>query len=575
MSERKWGMTYIIVLILSLLVIFFIGKEVNPQTGTTKMILTPNGITHFRKGMDVAGWVRLHYKIDLSKYKELYPNPQEYATVTRDVQDIILQNIDTRVSKLGVSDYSTYIQTLNDEQFVIVELWGVHDLNQAKQTIGKTVELEFKTAYQGDGSDVRDVRQLQAEDLLKKSVADPILMQSFVANKESESMYFTRHENVPLEALPQVYQDNPELLTDRQPGSVYPTLIEGVYTVVPPVQGITDQDTTLRGRVISRFVSAQQVAAGTGESASGSVAAVAASMTYTVEELFVDAAPQRITAKDPVTNEVLNGAFFKYANVSQSQTGLPVALINFDDKGTTIFCNITSEIVGQQLAIFVGGQLVTAPVIREKICAGSAQIDGQFDGAGAKQLVTELNEGALPAPLILANEEKVSASLGEQALQWALRAGLSGLIAVYTYMILIYGRKKGTIALVTLLSFLTVLFAVVKLLGSALSLSGIAAILLSIGMGVDANILIYERTKEEAAAGKPITQAILDGYERSRSAIKDGNMTTVMIAVLLFFMGTNVFKGFGAMMIVNTLITLMVLVPFTKYCLLWVYGGKK
>jgi protein-export membrane protein SecD len=249
-----------------------------------------------------------------------------------------------------------------------------------------------------------------------------------------------------------------------------------------------------------------------------------------------------VTATDPVSNSILNGAFFKYAGVGQSQTGQPVAIINFDDKGKEIFCNLTEQIVGQPMAIFVGGELVTSPVIREKICGGSAQIDGSFTPTSAKALVDELNEGALPAPLILAHEEKVSATLGERALEGALLAAGIGLIAIYIYMLFMYGPKKATVALCTLVSFLIVLFALVKLLGSALSLSGIAAILLSIGMGVDANVLIYERVDEELKMNKSLSASIVDGYERSWSAIRDGNFTTFMIALLLFFMGTNVFK---------------------------------
>jgi len=186
--------------------------------------------------------------------------------------------------------------------------------------------------------------------------------------------------------------------------------------------------------------------------------------------------------------------------------------------------------------------MVTAPVIREKICGGSAQIDGQFTISSAKELVDGLNEGALPAPLILAHEEKVSPTLGEKALTGAMWAGLVGLIAIYGFMFFWYGRRKGTVAILTLLSFLIVLFAVLKIFGAALSLSGIAAILLSIGMGVDANVLIYERIREEIREGKSVSNAIADGYKMSWSAIRDGNVTTGMIAVLLFFMGTNVFK---------------------------------
>ena len=250
-------------------------------------------------------------------------------------------------------------------------------------------------------------------------------------------------------------------------------------------------------------------------------------------------------------------------------------IINFDDKGKEIFCNITEVIVGKQLAIFVGWQLVTAPVIREKICGGSAQIDGQFDMTTSKQLVDNLNEWALPAPLILAHEEKVSPTLGEQALDGALIAGLVGLILIGVFMFSLYGWRQGSVAIMTLLAFLIILFAIVKLVGYALSLSGIAAILLSIGMGVDANVLIYERIREEKSNDKSIFSAISDGYERSLSAIRDGNLTTFMIALLLFFMGTNVFKWFGTMMMVNIILTLVVIVPLTKSLLMIMHSDQK
>ena len=142
----------------------------------------------------------------------------------------------------------------------------------------------------------------------------------------------------------------------------------------------------------------------------------------------------------------------------------------------------------------------------------------------------------MPAELILAHEEKVSATLGDRALEGASWAAVIGLLAVFVYMVLMYGFRQGAVALLTLMFFLIVLFAVVKIFGTALSLSGIAAILLSIGMGVDANVLIYERVREELVAKKSIENAIEDGYEKSWSAIRDGNFTTFMVAMLLFFM---------------------------------------
>ncbi len=571
MKNAKWLRWYGVVVLLSMVVIFFVGRSpVDPTTGNSHTIITSRGLSFFKEGMDVAGGVRLTYKIDLSKYAEAYPNIQEYNSVTRNAKNIILHNIDNRISTLGVSDYSSYIQSLSDGEYLVIEIGGVSDLDEAKGIIGKTVELEFKTQFKGDEAEARTTRQVVAEELLKKAVENPILMASAAYPKQSDNVFYQAYTQVPLDQLPAIYQDNPKLLKDREPGSIYPTLLEGKYLEIPADPTTLDTGRVLSGWVVSRFVSS------TGSNLSGSVSGQNEVTTlYTVEDIFINYMPSRVTAKDPKTNEILNGAFFKYANVSQSQTGLPVVVINFDDKGKEIFCNLTEQIVGEPMAIFVWGQLVTSPVIREKICWGSAQIDGNFDNASAKKLVDDLNEGALPAPLLLAHEEKMSATLWDKALQGAMFSGIIGLLLIYIFMIVLYGFKKGTIALMTLVAFVVVLFAIIKMFGTALSLSGISAILLSIGMGVDANVLLYERLNEERALGKSRHHAIEDGYHRSWAAIKDGNMSSFMIAVLLFFMGTNVFKWFGTMMMVNIILTLTIIVPLTKLLLHTFYKDKE
>lgn len=568
MKSKDLFWVYVVVILLSLFVIFFVGKEVEPWTGVTKTIITADGLAHFKKGMDVAGGVRLTYKIDLSKYQEAYGAGAQFSQVTKWVKDIILKNIDNRISKLGVSDYNSFVQSLDDGEYIVIEIGGVSDLDQAKEIIGKTVELEFKTEYVGDGSDVRVSRQTLAEEVLKETSATPELFQSLGYAREGENIFYQNHVGSILEKLPQIYKDHPELLEKREEWSIYPSLVEGVYTQIPALSGYTDAPSGLAWWTIVKYNGSTTNILGTWETATETT-------TYDVEEIFVDYSPSWVQAKDPVTKDLLNGAFFKYANVSQSQTWQPVVVINFDEKGKEIFCNLTTQIVGKPMAIFVGGKMITNPVIREKICGGSAQIDGNFTPASAKLMVDGLNEWALPAKLILAHEEKVSASLGEKALEGAMIAAAVGLLAVFVYMIVMYGPKQGFVALLTLLIFLIVLFAIVKLVGYALSLSGIAAILLSIGMGVDANVLIYERMNEELHDKKSIKNAIIDAYERSWSAIRDGNFTTFMIALLLFFMGTNVFKGFGTMMMVNIILTLIIIVPLTKIILLKFYREEE
>lgn len=181
----------------------------------------------------------------------------------------------------------------------------------------------------------------------------------------------------------------------------------------------------------------------------------------------------------------------------------------------------------------------------------------------------------MPAPLILLQEEKVSPSLGDSAFQGALIATLVGVIAIILYIFFIYGRRKAVVTAATMIFFFTVLLAFLKLIDYALSLSGIAAIILSIGMAVDANILIFERMNEEVKEGKTYLSATQSAVKRSWSAIRDGQISTLLIGVLLFAFGISMFKGFGSMIILTALLTLILNVPFIKEILEIIYKSKK
>jgi protein-export membrane protein SecD len=295
---------------------------------------------------------------------------------------------------------------------------------------------------------------------------------------------------------------------------------------------------------------------------------------YTIEEVFIQDQLSWMSAQT-TDGKILNGTNFKYASVSNSQMGQPVVVLNFDETGKTSFCNITENNIGKQMAIFIGGTIITAPTIQSKICDGSAQIDGQFTPESAKELTASLNNGALPAPLILMQEEKISPSLGDSALSGAIIALIIGIIAICTYMIIVYGLKKGLITLISTLVYTLVLLAIIKLIDYALSLSGIAAIILSIGMAIDANILIFERMKEEKKEGKANDVAIKIAYERSRAAIKDAQLSTGLIGLLLFMMGINMFKGFGSMLVIGVILTLLINVPIIKDLLFLFYPNKE
>ena len=294
------------------------------------------------------------------------------------------------------------------------------------------------------------------------------------------------------------------------------------------------------------------------------VTAISSVSVYDIEQIFVKESMSWRDAISPKSQKILNGAYFKYASVDQSQLGQPVVNITFNDEWKELFCDLTEANIKKQMAIFVGGKLVTNPTINSKICGGTAQIEGSYTTATAKELADSLNEWALPAKLILSNESTLSPTLGEHARQWALWAAGVGLILILILMIVMYGLRYALIGLASLVLFLVILMAFIKLFGYALSLSWIAAIILNIGMGIDASILVFERIREEVASGKPIKQAISIGYERSREPIRDGQMCTLAIGLLLLLLWSDIFQWFGLMMCLNIILILTTTVPMIR-----------
>ncbi|MCX6823582.1 MAG: SecD/SecF family protein translocase subunit, partial [candidate division SR1 bacterium] len=393
---------------------------------------------------------------------------------------------------------------------------------------------------------------------------DPTNIQKMLEGRMSENIYHNIFTGNTIDQLPDMYKKNPKLLDTAEIGKLYGP-IEGNYTTVyQQGDNALTQGTgvALDGYTMFRVLNKQQ-----GKDASGNIATV-----YAFEDVFVQDRETWVPATDGQT--ILNGAYFKFANSSASEMGEPVVVINLDEQGKTIFCNVTQANIGKPMAIFVGGNLLTAPNIQSKICGGTAEINGSFTTETAKQLSDSLNEGTLPAPLILMQEEKISPSLGDNALTGALRAGLIGFAAIMVLLYCMYGFKKMILTGIVLISFLTVLAAFMKLTDYALSLSGIAVIILSIGMGVDANILMYERLREELKEGKSMSGSIDNAKDRSWSAIRDGQISAGLIGFVLFSMGTNVFKGFGSMLIVTILLTLLFNVPLTKMLLHAFYSKK-
>jgi preprotein translocase subunit SecD len=243
--------------------------------------------------------------------------------------------------------------------------------------------------------------------------------------------------------------------------------------------------------------------------------------------------------------------------------GEPAVILQFNAHGTAIFSQVTSQNVGQIFGIFLDGVPLTTPVIQEAIPNGQAVISGNFNATQAKDLADNLNEGALPVPITLISTETVSGTLGSQAVESGIMAGLVGVGLVMLFMVLWY-RLPGLLACIALSVYIALVLALFKLIPVTLTAAGIAAFILSIGMAVDANILIFERMKEELRAGKSGEDAIKDGFARAWPSIRDSNISSMITAVILFWFGTDIIQGFALVFGLGVLVSMLTAISVSR-----------
>jgi preprotein translocase subunit SecD len=256
--------------------------------------------------------------------------------------------------------------------------------------------------------------------------------------------------------------------------------------------------------------------------------------------------------------------------------GSPQIALRFDDEGTKLFAEITKRNIGKPVAIFLDEEIISQPTVQNEIVAGQAVITGNFTMQTANDLVKRLNEGALPVPITLVGQQSVDASLGEAALQKSLFAGLIGLAAVAVFMV-IYYRLLGVVAVFALLLYTAMLLSLFKLsaltpFGITVTLSGIAGFILSIGIAVDANVLIFERTREELSYGKGVIKSIREGFRRAWPSIRDGHVSTLITTLILIGFGTGFVKGFAIILGLGVLLSLFTAVVLVRITTTFIAG---
>lgn len=270
----------------------------------------------------------------------------------------------------------------------------------------------------------------------------------------------------------------------------------------------------------------------------------------------------------------LTGEDLKSASIGSDQSGQWTVSLEFNGKGANKFAELTQKLVGQQMAIFFDNEEISAPVIREAIFGGRAEISGGSSGfkyEEAEKMVNLLNAGALPVPSDIIQENTVGPTLGSDSIEKSKFAALIGIGFVMLFMIFAY-RLPGLIADIALIVYGLILFALFKAIPVTLTLAGIAGFVLSVGMAVDANILIFERTKEELKAGRNLFTAINSGFDRAFTSIFDSNMTTILTCVILYFLGTSVVKGFALTLAIGVVVSMFTAITVTKNFMHLIFG---
>jgi len=503
-------------------------------------------------GLDLQGGIHLIYKVDTSGV-----DSAKVPDALNGLQDVI----ERRVNAFGVAEPLIETSKSGSEQRLIVELAGVRDIEKAKAMIKETPFLEFKKMNLADNADKAEVAEFSAEDQKynedQKAKAQDLLKQiqggadfTELAKLYSEDpgskdqggdLGFVKRGTFVPEFDKVLFDSNLE------PGQVYPQVVESDFGfhIIKLIE--------IKGDGDNKEVHSQHI-------------------------LLAKKTPPMLEQAAPTFIETgLSGKNLKTANVQfMSQSGKPEVGIEFDSEGTKLFADLTKENIGKQIAIFLDGQVISAPTVQTSITDGKAVITGNFTLDEAKKLAQRLNEGALPMPITLIGQQSVEASLGQISLSQSLKAGLIGIILVMIFMI-IYYRFLGVVASAAVVIYSLLMIAIFKISSVSpwsitLTLAGIAGFILSVGMAVDANILIFERTKEEIQKGRSMRSAIDEGHHRAWPSIRDSNISSIITSLILIWFGTGFVKGFAITLLLGVLVSMFTAIVLVRIILTALIG---
>ena len=502
----------------------------------------------FKFGLDLQGGVRLIYQADLSDISE-----GDRDSAMEGVRDVI----ERRINTFGVSEPRITTSKAGENWRLVVELPNVKDVSQALEWIGETPLLEFKEENTLPELTPEQENQMEADNAVIKVEAKRILAEVLKEGADFASLAREYSEDT-------VSQEKDGDLGWFSKGTMVPQFEKAVFDELKTGEITKDLVETVYGYHIIKKTDVRE----------NEVKASHILIRIKTKFDYLD-----LSQWTPWKYTGLGGEHLQTARLEFEPTsGAPTIALEFKKEGTQMFAEITKRNVDKPLAIFLDGMSIVdttgdgeitfediyAPTIQEPITSGKAVISGNMDIVRAKEIVRRLKAGALPVDIGEPIYQKtVGPSLGAISLEKSLVAGIYGFLAVILFMIVFY-RLPGVLASISLLIYAVLLLTLFKLIPVTLTLAGMGGVILSIGMAVDANVLIFSRMREELKDGNSFSYSVEEGFRRAWSSICDGNLTTLLVAFILFSFGTSFVQGFALTLSIGILLSMFSAIFITK-----------
>lgn len=499
-------------------------------------------------GLDLQGG--MHLVLELDESERSFTDDER-----RDAIDRALEIIRNRVDQFGVAE--PLIQKVGDER-IIVELPGIQDEERAKDLVQRTAFLEFQMVV--DGRELSDrLRAVDAALAGRPAAADtsqPEVPPASAVDTAAATADTAAGDTAGATTLGEFLGQDGAAAPDAEPGDQAAPLSSLIQTEAVGAEAFNLLVDETRVDQVRGLLGDPAVRLAIGDGYewlwSGAPQTFADGRSY--RRLYL------VEREAELTGEVIATAA---AGFDPQQMNQPIVTLRMTDEGATTFADVTGRHVGERMAIVLDEVVRMAPNIRQRITGGNAQIEGFDSVEEARDIAIVLRAGALPAPLEILEERTVGPSLGADSIEAGRRAGLLGILAVAVFMILYY-RASGLVANLALTLNIVLIMAALAGFGATLTLPGIAGLILTVGMAVDANVLVFERVREELAIGKSVRAAIDAGYERAFVTILDAQLTTLIAAAVLFQFGTGPIKGFAVVLTIGIITSIFTAVFVTR-----------